>query len=264
MGQAMRMQNARLGRPAVGVAGPPNLTGDPRGYDTRKFPNARAIRRALAELGYQVPINDQPLRDSTAVRRFQEDYNVAAATPPGLFDASATLQVTGSMDKHTINALDHVLPYVLDWRTHFRPKPLHHTPVNWGKDYKGYRFSGCSRNRCYPGMAVMGCGCGCKGGGCGGGYRFSYERAGEGTYIEPHPVASRPYRFSNGTPSQPPPIPPPYPPKPPKGSTSGGMPENVIIHQAKRPQSGRLGPFQQLAIAPGGYAARRQRALRKG
>lgn len=307
MGQGMRRQNARLGRTISGVAEPPNLTGDPAGYDTSLFPNSRAIRRALAYLGYAVPINDQPLLDSTAVRRFQEDYNHAASYTPGKFDASVPVTVNGKMDKASLNALDHVLPYALDWRTYFRPKKQTSTTVDFGKS-KRYRFSGCGMNRCYPGIAVMGCGCRCKGGGeysfsscsscggkyrfsgCGGSYRFGYERPGEGLEslyrFSNNGEGCVPYEYFNTQNYQCIPcayytednvgqgctMPAPERDNWPGGGAGSGDPKEGRSPgggpsgQSKRPSGPRDIATSTRKTQPslGGYAARRQRALRSG
>lgn len=58
----------------VGHARPPNITGNPNGYNTRLFSNPDDVARAMAELGYYWKVDDKFLF-SKAAKRFQSDYN---------------------------------------------------------------------------------------------------------------------------------------------------------------------------------------------
>lgn len=61
------------------VGRPPNVTGDPAGYDTTSFPNPAAVRLVLKGMGYDVEYSQDPLATNDdphpEVRKFQKQWN---------------------------------------------------------------------------------------------------------------------------------------------------------------------------------------------
>ena len=63
----------------VASGNPPNMTGNPEGYNTKLFPSPLAVRIAMKALGYSVEIEGEPLMGYAEthgeVQRFQNDWN---------------------------------------------------------------------------------------------------------------------------------------------------------------------------------------------
>lgn len=72
-----------------GVVRVPNVSRDPKGYNTKVFPNFAGFRNMLNQLGYQpgnIGVDKKP--EGKSVKRFQEDWNrVAAAVKAGRIGA---------------------------------------------------------------------------------------------------------------------------------------------------------------------------------
>ena len=63
----------------VASGNPPNMSGNPEGYNTKLFPSPLAVRIAMKALGYSVEIEGEPLMGYAEthgeVQRFQNDWN---------------------------------------------------------------------------------------------------------------------------------------------------------------------------------------------
>ena len=63
----------------VASGNPPNMSGNPEGYNTKLFPSPLAVRIAMKALGYSVEIEGEPLvgyaETHGEVQRFQNDWN---------------------------------------------------------------------------------------------------------------------------------------------------------------------------------------------
>jgi hypothetical protein len=68
---------ARAGSRAVGK--PPNVSGDPEGYNTQRFPHPGAVRLTMTALGYKVEYSAETLvpnnQPNTEVTKFQREWN---------------------------------------------------------------------------------------------------------------------------------------------------------------------------------------------
>lgn len=64
-----------------GTANPPNLSGNSQGYNTELWPDPKSVRQALANLGYTIQVNDEPVGSeqtkNPGALAFQRDYNKA-------------------------------------------------------------------------------------------------------------------------------------------------------------------------------------------
>lgn len=88
---------------------PPNTSGDPKGYNTKLFPNHRSVRRALRRLGYRVNLANAKA-PSGIVRRFQKGYNICSIKR---HPAWGILKIDGVPGVHTLNALEIALNFSL-------------------------------------------------------------------------------------------------------------------------------------------------------
>ena len=103
---------------------PPNITGDPQGYNTDLWPGPGPARLALLSQGYKVSATDEPLapegRPHPQLRRMQEDWNKVIrgidsgrvklpqdVDEPGLLKHyRGLLVVDGIPGKNSLNALE--------------------------------------------------------------------------------------------------------------------------------------------------------------
>lgn len=85
-------------------APPPNVSGDPAGYNTALFPDSKAVRGALKFLGY--PVNDTLTTPPPAsqVKRFQGHYNQSSIMEQ--YDATGWLAEDGVPGKMTLRGLE--------------------------------------------------------------------------------------------------------------------------------------------------------------
>lgn len=81
---------------------PPNISKDPQGYNTKLFPNSRAVRKALRHLGYKVSLTNTP-PPKVIVRQFQKHYNHCAIKR---FHKWGSLKVDGIAGRNTLNAIE--------------------------------------------------------------------------------------------------------------------------------------------------------------
>ena len=88
---------------------PPNTSRDPKGYNTKLFPNHRSVRRALRRLGYKVNLANVKT-PSGIVRRFQKGYNICSIKR---HPAWGVLKIDGVAGMHTLNALEIALNFSL-------------------------------------------------------------------------------------------------------------------------------------------------------
>ena len=91
-------------KPAPSGKHPPNMSGDPAGYNTKMFPGAMAVRQWLINLGYGVLLNQDTLVKNAKVKTFQKAYNKVSAASPGA--NMGTLVVDGTAGKNTLNAIE--------------------------------------------------------------------------------------------------------------------------------------------------------------
>jgi hypothetical protein len=98
----------------VGHAHPPNITGNPAGYNTKLFQSDQQVVNILSELGYAWE-GEQKFDFSRAVRQFQADYNALSNSIPAkrrLQDVTwvrvprGHLVADGSVGPVTLNALE--------------------------------------------------------------------------------------------------------------------------------------------------------------
>ena len=124
----MTRSNGRLGRkynrlgPRMGGMGlavpaakhPPNRSGDPKGYNTARFPNSQKVNNVVSSLGYTISIDPKK-----TFGRFQRDYNLVHKYVPT--QIPGTLKPDGIPGIHTLNGLE--------WASHYgkiMPKPWMH------------------------------------------------------------------------------------------------------------------------------------------
>lgn len=79
---------------------PPNLSGDPEGYNTIIFSGPDQVKEIYGWLGYNI----KGFNKDAEVRRFQQNYN--AARKGGMFDATGVLFEDGTSGKNTLRALE--------------------------------------------------------------------------------------------------------------------------------------------------------------
>jgi len=117
-------------KPSTGGTGggtasnPPNLSNDPKGYNTTLWTSPRAARSALLQIGYPIPQTDEALVKKPLVKSFQRHYNWVHENPSvnigGPFTASdlgvkGFLLVDGTAGKHTLNALEAAMKKTSLW-----------------------------------------------------------------------------------------------------------------------------------------------------
>lgn len=102
---------------------PPNVSGDPAGYDTKLWPTGLPVRLGLNVLGYKISAMSAPLSsagDMAVVKTFQADWNSvvagvaskkvpvppAGAKPVYLASIKGRLDVDGVANAATLNALE--------------------------------------------------------------------------------------------------------------------------------------------------------------
>jgi len=65
-----------------GYVSPPNISGDPEGYNTELYGDPHPVRMGLAYLGYDIALNTEPVGSQSspnaAALQFQKDYNKGA------------------------------------------------------------------------------------------------------------------------------------------------------------------------------------------
>ncbi len=88
---------------------PPNTSGNPKGYNTKLFPNHRSVRRALRRLGYKVGLSNVKA-PTGVIRRFQKDYNICSIKR---HPAWGVLKIDSIAGIHTLNALEIALNFAL-------------------------------------------------------------------------------------------------------------------------------------------------------
>jgi hypothetical protein len=103
------------------ASNPPNISGDPKGYNSAMWQTPRNVREILKMLGYSITVNDTPVKNNAAARKFQGHYNLAskggmteqvpggpaaALVQPGTLSATGTVLEDGTMGKHSLNALE--------------------------------------------------------------------------------------------------------------------------------------------------------------
>lgn len=118
------------GSPSGRASGkPPNISGDPEGYNTTRFPSPGPVRMALITMGYKVEANDETLvpnnKPNAEVRRFQTDWNrvirgidsgkvkLPDINEPQLKHYRGLLDEDGIPGKNTLNALEIVWTLML-------------------------------------------------------------------------------------------------------------------------------------------------------
>ena len=85
------------------MSAPPNLSEDPKGFNSTMFGTKRSISRALRMLGYPIrPDHEAP--ESTVIT-FQREYNRCSRR----FGKWGEVEVHGRVDTETLNALEHAL-----------------------------------------------------------------------------------------------------------------------------------------------------------
>ena len=113
------------GSPTRGRAAgsPPNISGDPQGYNTTRFTSPAPVRLTLIFLGFKVESNDQTLvpnnKPHPEVSRFQREWNriirgidsgkvkfPAGMNDPLLDNLRGSLSEDGIPGKNTLNALE--------------------------------------------------------------------------------------------------------------------------------------------------------------
>lgn len=85
------------------MANPPNISGDPNGFNAAMFKTQRSVARAIRMLGYAVrPDHKTP---EETVKKFQHDYNHCSKR----FGEWGEVAVNGRIDTATLNALEHAV-----------------------------------------------------------------------------------------------------------------------------------------------------------
>ncbi len=91
---------------------PPNISEDPAGYNTQRWPSTQAACTGGGALGYAffADCNDPQLTSNfqfskNAVKQFQRDYN-KIALHPGWGGIRGSLTVDGIVGKNTFNAME--------------------------------------------------------------------------------------------------------------------------------------------------------------
>lgn len=91
---------------------PPNISEDPEGYNSQRWPNTQTVCAGGGALGYVffADCNDPNLKantqfSKTAVKQFQRDYNKIALVP-GWGGIRGTLGVDGIVGANTLNAME--------------------------------------------------------------------------------------------------------------------------------------------------------------
>lgn len=110
-------------RPKQPSSPPPNVSGDPAGYNTQMFPASSAVRSGFQSLGYSTRTDPVGVHPST--RAFQEDYNAIAAglasgavVPPAEVAPAVVALFRGHLDtdgiagRYTLRALEIALMYL--------------------------------------------------------------------------------------------------------------------------------------------------------
>jgi hypothetical protein len=113
---------ARAGTRAVGK--PPNVSGDPEGYNTQRYPHPGAVRLTMTALDYKVEYSAQTLvpnnQPNTEVTKFQREWNKVirgldsgkVVFPSPVDDSSKLRDFRGLLDedgipgKNTLNAME--------------------------------------------------------------------------------------------------------------------------------------------------------------
>jgi hypothetical protein len=105
------------------IGKPPNVSGDPEGYNTQRYPHPGSVRLTMTALGYKVEYNAETLvpnnKPHPEVTRFQNDWNRVirgldsgkVIFPSGVSDPSMFKPFRGLLDadgipgKNTLNAM---------------------------------------------------------------------------------------------------------------------------------------------------------------
>lgn len=107
------------------IGKPPNMSGDPQGYNTKVWPSPSPVRLAFKAHGYDMPYSQDAITNASkphdeVVRRFQRDWNKVingidagkVGLPSDPKDALALRSLRGLLDddgvpgKNTLNALE--------------------------------------------------------------------------------------------------------------------------------------------------------------
>lgn len=97
---------------------PPNISGDPEGYDTNMFRGAQMVRQWFVNMRYSIgnQFLQEPLIKNRGVKKFQRDYNkVSVAVRQGRIKGlkgidpdfpMGELRIDGTAGPNTLNALE--------------------------------------------------------------------------------------------------------------------------------------------------------------
>jgi hypothetical protein len=106
------------------IGRPPNTSGDPEGYNTKRYPHPGAVRLTMTGLGYKVEYNNETLvpnnQPHAEVTRFQSEWNrvirgldsgsvkfpSSPADPSKLKPFRGLLDSDGIPGKNTLNAME--------------------------------------------------------------------------------------------------------------------------------------------------------------
>ena len=83
---------------------PPNVSGDPAGYNSTLYPDVMSVRKGLNFLGYPVVNDIQTAIPPSVVKQYQGDHNQAAIL--GFGDAVGWLNEDGVPGAYTLRALE--------------------------------------------------------------------------------------------------------------------------------------------------------------
>lgn len=107
---------------------PPNMSGDPEGYNTQRWPDTAMVCKGFGALGYDVRWKDPQNKiqlscdehgkvstfDASQVKQFQRDYNKIALIP-GWGGIKGTLAVDGIAGINSMNAIEHAELLGIHW-----------------------------------------------------------------------------------------------------------------------------------------------------
>jgi hypothetical protein len=106
------------------IGKPPNVSGDPEGYNTQRYPHPGAVRLTMTGLGYKVEYNGETLvpnnQPHPQVTKFQNDWNrvirgldsgkvkfpTSVSDPSKIAAFRGLVDVDGIPGKNTLNAME--------------------------------------------------------------------------------------------------------------------------------------------------------------
>ncbi|WP_106093318.1 hypothetical protein [Enhygromyxa salina] len=105
------------------IGKPPNISGDPEGYNTQRYPHPGSVRLTMTGLGYKVEYNNETLVPNNTphpeVTKFQNDWNrvikgldsgkvkfPSGSDPSKLKPFRGLLDADGIPGKNTLNAME--------------------------------------------------------------------------------------------------------------------------------------------------------------